>query len=318
MLDVIERATAPATGVHDSILDLIGQTPMVRLNRLCPDLSFPIIAKLEMCNPMSSIKDRVAYEMVICAEREKCITPNVSTIVEATSGNTGIGLAMIARLKRYACVITMPDHVSEERKLLMTALGAEVITTPSKLGFQAAIDAAHDVLATRPHAWMMRQFENPANPDVHFRTTGPEIWRDTAGEVDIFVCGLGTGGTISGIGRALKAYNPDIQVVAVEPENCALLSGGKPGSHKLQGLNAGFIAQTTDRCVIDEVIRVKDEEAFAACNLLVAKEGIFAGPSAGAALHGATRLSRRSENKSRQIVTLFPDSGERYLSTPYW
>ncbi|MTH95012.1 cysteine synthase A [Roseibium sp. RKSG952] len=304
--------------MYESLLDLVGNTPLVRLNRLCHDLNFPVLAKLEMFNPMSSVKDRVAREMIDTAERQGLLVPGKSTVVEATSGNTGIGLAMVAKIRGYHCVIIMPDHVSVERRELMGALGAEVILTRAEDGFQATIDTAEGVLRQRPNAWMARQFENPANPGAHYQTTGQEILRDTAGQVDVLVCGLGTGGTLSGTGRALKDFNPDIQVIAVEPENCALLSGGDPGRHKLQGLNAGFIADTTDRSIIDDVITVSDEAAFEACRQAVAREGLFVGPSAGAALCGALEYANRAENSNRQIVTVLPDSGERYLSTPYW
>lgn len=302
----------------ESLLDLIGNTPLVRLARLCRGMDRPVLAKLEMFNPMSSVKDRIALYMIEDAERKDLLTPGVSTIVEPTSGNTGIGLAMVALVKGYRAAIVMPDSVSRERRSLLLALGASVEMVPAELGFAGVIDVANTIVASVPNAWMPMQFANPANPAAHAETTAQEILRDTGGDIDIFVTGLGTGGTLCGVARALKAVNPDIRAVAVEPANCALLSGGAPGRHRLQGLNAGFLAETTDRAVIDEVITVDDEDAFSLCRDLCRTEGIFSGPSSGASLFGALQIARRAENRRLQVVTLFPDCGERYLSSPYW
>lgn len=304
--------------VAESLLDLIGNTPMLRLNRLWEGVGKPILAKLEMFNPMSSVKDRIALQMVKDAELAGKLRAGVSTIVEPTSGNTGIGLAMVALVRGYKVSIVMPDSVSKERRDLLRALGASVDIVPAELGFSGVIEAAHGIVERTPNAWMPMQFANPANPGAHFETTAQEILRDTNGDVNIFVTGIGTGGTLCGIAQALKKFNPQIRAVAVEPANCALLSGGQAGRHRLQGLNAGFIADTTDTSVIDEVITVEDEQAFAACRQLCRSEGVFAGPSSGASLFGALQLAQREENKSLQIVSLFPDCGERYLSAPYW
>lgn len=315
-----DHSTLLATGrpIAESLLHLIGNTPLLRLNRFSGDLRKPILAKLEMFNPMSSVKDRIALQMVLDAEKEGKLIPGISTIVEPTSGNTGIGLAMVGLIRGYQTAFVIPDSVSHERRGLLRALGARVDLSPAEHGFQGVIDTAVRIVNEIPHSWMPMQFANPSNPRAHFSTTAQEILRDTNGKIDFFVAGIGTGGTLCGIGAALKKHNPNIKVIAVEPANCALLSGGEPGRHKLQGLNAGFIAETTDLDVIDEAIIVEDEDAFAMCRELCRTEGVFTGPSSGASLYGALEISRRNTNSDQQVVCLFPDCGERYLSTPYW
>lgn len=303
----------------NAITELIGNTPLLRLRNLERQLPARLFAKLEMFNPMSSVKDRIALRMIDDAEASGLLERGSSaTLVEPTSGNTGIGLAMVARVRGYRLIVVMPDSVSAERAAIMRALGAEVVQTPAEEGFAKVMSTADEILAQTPNAWMPKQFENPGNPDAHADTTAEEIWRDLRGAIDIFVTGIGTGGTLSGTGRGLKRHNANIHVVAVEPSNCALLSGGEPGRHRIQGLNAGFIAATTDRDVIDEVLTVTDDEAASCARLLFEEEGVFAGISAGASLHGLLKLAGRSEHAGKTIVTLFPDSGERYLSTPWW
>jgi cysteine synthase len=302
--------------VYNTILETIGKTPLVRLSKISADLPGTIYAKLEMFNPGSSVKDRIALSMIEAAEAAGIIEPGRTTIIEPTSGNTGIGLALVAIVKGYETVIVLPDTMSQERMKMLAALGAEVIATPGAKGFAGVIAKVEELQAARPNMWAPLQFQNAHNPGCHYDTTGPEIWDDMDGNVDLFVSGIGTGGTLCGTGRYLKERNPAIRVVAVEPESCALLSGGPPGRHKIQGLLAGFLADTIDREMIDEVITCPDEEAFALSRFLLKSEGIFSGISAGASLHGALLLAGREENRGKNIVTIFPDSGERYLSTP--
>jgi cysteine synthase A len=309
----------PEPRYYNAITELIGNTPLIRLRGLEEQLPARLFAKLEMFNPMSSIKDRIALRMIDDAEAAGHLRRGVpATIVEPTSGNTGIGLAMIARIRGYKLIVVMPDSVSMERAAILEALGAEVVQTPAEEGFALVMSTAEAIVTRTPDAWMPKQFENSGNPGAHADTTGQEIWRDLAGDVDIFVTGIGTGGTLSGTGRALKKHNPRVHIVAVEPANCALLSGGEPGRHRVQGLNAGFIAETTDTDIIDEVLTVSDEEAVNCARILYAKEGIFGGISSGASLHGLLTLAGRREHEGKSIVTIFPDSGERYLSTPWW
>lgn len=300
----------------DSMTHLIGNTPMVKLNRLGP-YNAEIYAKLEMFNPGFSIKDRIALNMIENAEREGLLTPGVSTIIEPTSGNTGIGLAMICAIKGYECVIVMADSMSIERRRIISGFGAKVILTPGAMGFQKVIETTEELLCLTPNAWSPMQFDNPNNPEAHYQTTGPEIYDAMAGDIDYLFCGLGTGGTISGIAKYLKEQDSSIKVIAVEPENCALLSGGTPGLHKIQGLNAGFIANTTDVKLVDDVFVIKDEDAFSMARTLARKEGIFCGISSGAAAYAAVNY-RDSYESPKRIVTVFPDSGERYLSTELW
>ncbi len=304
--------------VYNNILELIGNTPIVKLNKISSQLPANIYAKLEMFNPMSSVKDRIALSMIDDAQKQGLIESGKSVIIEATSGNTGIGLGLVAKKKGYRTIIVLADTMSVERVKVLKAMGVEVVTTPGTEGFSAVITKVEELLASTANAWSPMQFNNMSNPGAHYRTTGKEIWSDMDGQVDMFVTGLGTGGTISGIGRYLKEQSPQVKIVAVEPETCALLSGGEPGLHKIQGLNAGFIAKTTDVSLIDDVIIIKDSAAFEISRYLLREEGIFGGISSGASLYGAIELAKRPENEGKNIVTLLPDSGERYLSTPLW
>ncbi len=301
--------------IYSNILETIGNTPLVSLQRLSAGLPANIFAKLEMFNPASSVKDRIALAMIESAESSGEILPGKTTIIEPTSGNTGIGLALVAKAKGYQTCIVLPDSMSRERIKFLLALGAEVITTPGELGFPKVISTVENLLSTRSNTWAPLQFKNANNPNCHYQTTGPEIWKDTNGDIDIFVSGIGTGGTLCGTARFLKEMNPAIHVVAVEPQNCALLSGGEPGLHKIQGLLAGFISDTIDQNVIDEVITISDRDAFKASRIALDTEAIFCGISSGASLYGALTLARRPENKDKSIIAIFPDSGERYLST---
>ena len=302
--------------IYSSIEALVGRTPLVRLAGICSeyDITATIAAKLERCNPAGSAKDRIALEMIRTAESNGTLIPG-GTIIEPTSGNTGIGLAAIGAARGYRVILTMPDTMSRERIDLLRAYGAQVILTPGKDGMTGAIAKAEALHAELPGSIIAGQFDNPANPAAHYKTTGPEIWNDTDGTVDIFVAGVGTGGTLSGTGRYLKEKNPAVQIIAVEPYDSPLLSGGTAGPHKLQGIGANFIPDNLDRSVCDEVITVKTEEAFAAAKSLAHKDGILVGISSGAALHAAIMVARRPENADKTIVVLLPDTGDRYLST---
>ncbi|HIT33367.1 MAG TPA: cysteine synthase A [Candidatus Faecousia intestinigallinarum] len=300
--------------IYSSVEALVGGTPLYSLERLTRGLPVRLLAKLEFCNPGGSAKDRVALAILDDAEARGLLKPG-GVIIEPTSGNTGIGLACVGAARGYRVIICMPDTMSRERRLLMEAYGAEVRLTPGKLGMQGAVETAQALLAEIPGSVLAGQFTNPANPAAHFSTTGPEIWADTEGNVDIFVAGVGTGGTISGVGGFLKAQNPKIQVVAVEPAASPLLSQGRWGSHGLQGIGANFLPEVLDTTIYDQVIPVTEEDAYAACRQLARAEGLLAGISSGAALHAAMALARHPENQGKTIVTLFPDSGERYLST---
>jgi cysteine synthase A len=303
--------------IANNSLELIGNTPIVRLNQINGQGDAEVFAKLEMFNPSSSVKDRVALSMVEDAERKGLLTPGKSTIIEPTSGNTGIGLALISAVKGYSCIVVLPDSMSVERRKVVNVFGGKVVLTPGEEGFEGTIKRAMQLSEEIPHSWIPLQFENMANPSIHY-VTGEEIWEDMNGDIDLFVCGVGTGGTLSGIAECLKSKNPKIKVIAVEPEKSPLLSGGEPGRHKIQGLNAGFIANTTNINIIDEVITVKEEDAFETARLLGRKEGLFVGISSGAAAWAAYQVSKRRECKGKKIVTLFPDTGERYLSTELW
>lgn len=302
--------------IYQSYTELIGHTPLLELRNIEKELALPakIVVKIEAFNPGGSVKDRIALAMIEAAEQEGELAPG-GTIIEPTSGNTGIGLAWVSAVKGYRLVLTMPDTMSLERRNLLKALGAELVLTPGSEGMAGAIRKAEELKAQTPGAVIPQQFENPANPAAHVRTTAEEIWQDTDGKVDFFVAGAGTGGTLSGTGKGLKNHNPGIRAVAVEPDGSPVLSGGKAGAHKIQGIGAGFVPRNFDRDVADLIIRVKDEDAMAASRLLARKEGILAGISSGAALHAALLLARRPENKGKTIVTLLPDTGERYLST---
>lgn len=303
--------------IYKSVSELTGRTPLMELrniedeNRLCAR----VLAKLEMFNPAGSAKDRVAKAMLDDAEA-KGLLASGGTIIEPTSGNTGIGLAAIGASRGYRVIIVMPDSMSIERRLLMTAYGAELVLTEGKKGMAGAVERAEELKASIPGALILGQFENPANPAAHRVTTGPEIWEDTDGKVDIFVAGVGTGGTISGVGQYLKSRKNSVRIVAVEPKSSPLLSEGHAGPHGLQGIGANFIPTVLDRSIYDEIITVSDEEAYAAGRALAAREGILAGISSGAALHAAIELAKRPENAGKCIVALLPDTGERYLSSP--
>ena len=302
--------------IYESAEQLIGKTPLVRLSRLERELSLEaqIIAKIEYLNPAGSVKDRVAVAMIDDAERAGIIKQG-AVIIEPTSGNTGIGLCAVAAVRGYRAIIVMPDTMSEERRTLMKAYGAELVLTDGALGMSGAISKAQELAAEIPNSFIPSQFSNPANAQAHFDTTGPEIWNDTDGGVDIFVAGVGTGGTITGTGRYLKSKNASVKVVAAEPYSSPLLSGGKAGAHKIQGIGANFIPEVLDTDVYDEVIAVKDEDAMEYARACATKEGLLVGISAGAALFAAAELARRQENKGKRIVVLLPDTGDRYLST---
>ena len=301
--------------IYTSIDQLVGKTPLLELKNIEKDTGARILAKLEFLNPAGSVKDRVALAMIEDAEQRGLLKPG-ATIIEPTSGNTGIGLAAIAAGRGYKVIIVMPDTMSMERRLLMGAYGAELVLTEGAKGMAGSIEKAQELAARIPGSFIPGQFDNPANPAAHEAATGPEIWEDTDGEVDIFVAGVGTGGSLTGIGRYLKKKNPNIQVVAVEPAGSPLLSRGIADSHGLQGIGANFVPTVLDTAIYDEIVTVTEEQAYAAGRALGKQEGILAGISAGAALHAATELAKRPENKSKTIVVLLPDTGDRYLSTP--
>ncbi len=305
------------SAIAKKITDLIGYTPLLELSNYEKNhgLNARLIAKLEAFNPAGSVKDRIAKAMIDTA-RSQGLLPEGSVIIEPTSGNTGIGLAAVAASYGYRIILTMPETMSVERRSLLAAYGAELVLTEGSKGMKGAIAKAEELAAEIPGSFLPRQFENPANPAVHKATTGVEIWVNTDGEVDLFVAGIGTGGTISGVGEYLKAQKPGIKVVAVEPDNSPVLSGGAPGPHKIQGIGAGFVPGTLNQEIYDEVIRVKDEDAFATGQELAQKEGLLAGISSGAAVWAASQLAQRPENAGKTIVVLLPDTGDRYLSTP--
>jgi len=295
----------------------IGDTPIVELRRLSPEGGGTIYAKLEFMNPGGSVKDRIGVAMIDAAEREGRIAPGESVIVEPTSGNTGIALAMVCAARGYELCLTMPEGMSRERTKLLRAYGASVLETPSMGGMGEAIDAANQVVAERG-AFMPQQFSNPANPEIHRRTTAEEIWRDLDGDIDALVCGVGTGGTITGVGQVLKERRPSVQCFAVEPATSAVLSGGMPGPHKIQGIGAGFVPEVLDRSVIDEVIPMEDEAALDMAHEVAKKEGLLVGISAGAAIAAALEVAKRPEMRGKRIVTIAPDGGDRYMSLPFF
>jgi len=303
--------------VFQNITELIGNTPLVRLNKMTENCNASVLAKLEFFNPCGSVKDRIGLNMIVAAEKQGLIN-HQSTIVEPTSGNTGIALAYVCAVKRYPLILTMPETMSVERRKLVKTLGAKIILTPGAKGMQGAIDKAKAILKENPNAFMPQQFNNPANPEMHRQTTAQEIWKDVHGKVDIFVAGVGTGGTITGNGEVLKEKNPSLQVVAVEPASSSVLSGGQPGPHKIQGIGAGFIPSILNRDIIDEVILVSDDDAIGYSQQLAKREGLFVGISSGAAVCASIQVGRRSENRGKQIVTILPDLGDRYLSTDYF
>ena len=298
--------------IANSLPELIGRTPLLRLERFAPGVS--ILAKLESFNPLSSAKDRAALFMIRDAEERGLLAPG-AVIVEPTSGNTGVGLAYIGRLRGYRVVLTMPETMSAERRALLSALGAELVLTDGAKGMAGSIEKAHELLERTPGAWMPDQFNNPANARAHYETTGPEIWADTGGRVDALVATVGSGGTVTGAGRYLKERNPALRVVAVEPAESPVLSGGKPGPHKIQGIGAGFVPGTLDRGVLDEVMTVTGDEAYAAARELARTEGVLCGISSGAAAHAARELAKRPDMAGKTIAVILPDTGERYLSS---
>ena len=303
--------------VYDSILDLVGKTPLVELKRIeeKEGLQAKLIAKVESFNPAGSVKDRIAKAMIEDAEA-KGLLKEGSVIIEPTSGNTGIGLAAAATVKGYRMILTMPETMSVERRNIVKAYGAEVVLTDGTKGMKGAIEKADELAKEIPNSFIAGQFVNPANPATHKKTTGPEIWEDTDGEVDIFVAGVGTGGTITGTGEYLKAKNPEVKIVAVEPASSPVLSEGVSGPHKIQGIGAGFVPETLNTSIYDEIIKVENEDAFETGKYLAAEEAILAGISSGAALYAAIQLAKREENKGKTIVVLLPDNGDRYYSTP--
>ncbi len=305
------------TDIYRSAAEIIGGTPLLEVTNIERelDLKARVLVKLEYLNPAGSVKDRIARYMIDDAERVGTLKRG-GTIIEPTSGNTGIGIASIAAAKGYRIILTMPETMSVERRNILKAYGAEIVLTDGAKGMNGAIAKAQELAAAIPDAYIPGQFVNPVNPIAHYETTGPEIWNDTHGEVDVFVAGVGTGGTLSGTGRFLKERNPSVKIVAVEPAASAVLSGGEPGAHKIQGIGAGFVPDTLDTGIYDEIITVDNEKPFIAAGLLAKKEGVLVGISSGAALHAAIELARRPENEGRTIVALLPDSGDRYYSTP--
>lgn len=301
--------------IYESMQELIGDTPLIEVKNIerDNDLKARILVKVEAFNPGGSVKDRIAKAMIEDAEASGRLRPG-GTIIEPTSGNTGIGLTWIGKSKGYRVIICMPETMSDERKKILSAMGAELVLTPGKDGMKGAIEKAKELQASIPVSVVMSQFDNPSNPEIHSRTTADEIWRDTDGKVDVFIAGVGTGGTLSGTARSLKMYKPEVKVVAVEPDKSPVISGGLPGPHKIQGIGAGFIPGNYDGSLVDEVMRISDEEAFECQRLLAHKEGIFAGISSGAAFATALKEARKEENEGKTIVAILPDTGERYLS----
>ncbi len=301
--------------IIESMTDLVGNTPLVRLSRLSEGTGATILGKLESANPAGSVKDRIGLAMVEAAERDGLLTPGESVIVEPTSGNTGIALAFVCAARGYKCILTMPETMSMERRALLKAYGAELVLTPGTEGMRGAIARAQEIADETPHAFVPQQFENAANPDVHARTTAEEIWADTDGSVDIFVAGVGTGGSITGVGHVLKERRPGVQIVAVEPADSPVLSGGDPAPHRIQGIGAGFVPGVLDTSVYDEIIQVTAEDAFETARNLARDEGVLTGISAGGNAWAALQLAKRPENAGKVIVTIICDTGERYLST---
>ncbi len=300
--------------IQEDIIGTIGKTPLIRLNEITRGMTATVLAKLESRNPLGSVKDRVGYAMITAAEREGSINPG-TTIVEPTSGNTGLALAFVCAVKNYPLVLTMPDTMSLERRALLKHLGARLVLTPGDQGMKGAIAKADEILKNTPDSFMPNQFANPANPEIHRKTTAEEIWHDTGGEIDMFVAGVGTGGTITGVSEALKARKPSFKAIAVEPAGSPVLSGKSPGKHKIQGIGAGFVPEILNTSIIDEIVTVTDEQAMETARNLAGTEGILCGISSGAACWAALETARKKENKGKQIVVLLPDTGERYLST---